>query len=164
MPALINCGQLNRSPVHLLRHTSLRSWLKNKAFKSDSHRQLFARTAVEDTNHAPDCGICGGSQVVDLDASSFIEWGVIQGIKFDKKFEVQGILDLKDATVTVKAKTRLYYWWPTFEVLHFSSVYNQVVKRMGGDQDTLRYPPARNYAGYPIPSDFKRWHDLRFWN
>jgi hypothetical protein len=106
------------------------------------------RTEIEDTNHALDCLVCNGSQVVDLDASAVIDWAFIQSVKFDKKFEVQGILDLKDAAMSIKAKIRIYYWYK-IEVLDFSSIYNQVIKRGAGDQDTLRYPPSQNMPDTP---------------
>lgn len=100
------------------------------------------KTSLEDTNHALDCPICFGDEVLDLCDQSIEDWALIQSINLDKKFDVKGIFDLKDAQLTVRQGVRLYYWYK-IEILDFSSVYNQLVKReSGGDFDRVRYNPA----------------------
>jgi hypothetical protein len=98
------------------------------------------RTDLTDTNHRLDCQICNGNEVLDLSDKCWETFGVIQSIKHDEKFEVQGIWDVKDSLLTLKSVDRISYWYK-IEVVDFSSVYNQIVKRIG-DRDKLRYPPA----------------------
>jgi hypothetical protein len=101
------------------------------------------RTSLEDTNHVLDCPICFGTEVVDLDDKCIEDWAFIQGIDFEKMLNVQGIYDQKDARITVKQGIRLYYWYK-IEVIDFASVYNQLLKRGGGERDRLRYKPTGN--------------------
>ena len=101
------------------------------------------RTSLADTNHKLDCPLCFDDEVLELTDQCIEDWAFIQGIKFDQKFEVPGIFDMKDATITTKANIRLYYWYK-IEVLDFASVYNQLVKRGSGDADRIRYTPAPN--------------------
>ena len=125
------------------------------------------KTSLEDTNHNLDCPICFGDEVVDLCDQSVEDWAVIQSINLDKKFDVRGIFDMKDAQLTVRQGIRLYYWYKV-EVLDFSSVYNQLIKREpGGDFDRVRYNPATSCDTpfYCIDSDSKRYYvnqDFRF--
>jgi len=102
------------------------------------------RTSLTDTNHVLECPLCFGAEVIDLSCHSFETWGFIQGIKFDKMLNVQGVFDMKDATITVQQDVRLYYWYK-IEVLDFASVFNQVILRHGSkDIDQLRYKPTNN--------------------
>jgi len=101
------------------------------------------RTDLGDTNHKLDCPICFGDEVIDIPSGIVEDWAYIQAIKLDKKFEVQGIWDMKDAQITVRQGVRLYYWYK-IEVVDFSSVYNQIVKKSSGDSDELRYIPSTN--------------------
>jgi len=101
------------------------------------------RTSLEDTNHVLDCQLCWGSGNVDLDSNAIEDWAYIQGIKLDKKFEFHGIFDLKDAQITTRAGVKLYYWYK-IEVIDFSSLFNQLMKRGTGDVDRLRYLPTKN--------------------
>ena len=100
------------------------------------------RTDVEDTNHRLDCPLCFGQQTIDLEAEAFEAWVFIQGIDLNKELAVQGVFDMKDAKMTTRQGTRLYYWYKV-EVLDFASVFNQVVKRKSGNKDQLRYCPAK---------------------
>jgi hypothetical protein len=101
------------------------------------------RTDLTDTNHVLDCPLCFGSEVIDLDESCIETWAFIQGINIDKKFNVQGIFDMKDAQMTVPQDVRLYYWYK-IEVIDFASVFNQVIKRSAKTKDRLRYKPTGN--------------------
>jgi len=108
------------------------------------------RTELTDTNHVLDCPLCQGDQVIEITEQAHEEWGFIQGIKLNKELQVQGIFDIKDATITTKQKVKLYYWYK-IEVLDFSAVYNQLLKRGPGDSDKLRYVPAK-YGATQIPA------------
>jgi len=99
------------------------------------------RTEIEDTNHNLNCTLCD-NQVIDLTDECYEEWAFIQGVKFDKQFEVQGVFDPKDALMSIKSNVRLWYWYK-IEVLDFSSVFNQVMKRGITDIDKTRYELAR---------------------
>jgi len=98
------------------------------------------RTDVEGTNHKLNCPVCGGDEAVDIPGAAVEDWAFIQAIKLDKEFQVQGVWDMKDAMVSTKSDTRLYYFYK-LEVLDFASIFNQVVKR-GSGADKLRYYPA----------------------
>jgi hypothetical protein len=93
------------------------------------------------TNHVLDCPLCNGDQVLEVPEQAVEDWAIIQSVKQDKKLEDWGIFDVKDATMTIKQKVRLYYWYKV-EILDFASVYNEVFKRGGGDTDKCRYNPA----------------------
>lgn len=99
------------------------------------------RTSLHDTNHALDCPVCFGDEVVELTDHCVEDWAFIQGIKLNKDVAVQGIFDLKDATLTTKANIRLYYWYKV-EVVDFASIFNQVLMRGSGNTDKIRYYPA----------------------
>lgn len=96
------------------------------------------KTELFDTNHKLDCPLCDGKQYIDISEKSFKEWVFIQSIKLDKQFDVQGIWDVKDARISTKASTRLYYWYK-IEMLDFESIFNELVERKSGDRDRLRY-------------------------
>lgn len=100
------------------------------------------RTDIADTNHVLDCPLCFGDQVIELSKDCIEDWAIIQGIKLDKRFEVNGVFDMKDATITVRQGVRLYYWYK-IEVLDFASVFNEVVKRGNDVTDDIRYNPAK---------------------
>lgn len=100
------------------------------------------RTSKFDTNHALDCPLCSGEGRVDLEDQCFEDWAVIQSIKLEKQFLVQGIFDMKDAQITTRQAVRLYYFYK-IEVLDFASVYNEeVVRSAQGDFDKIRYNTA----------------------
>jgi hypothetical protein len=102
------------------------------------------RSELEDTNHALDCPLCFGSEIIDLDNHCQETWALIQGINIDKQFNVNGIFDMKDARITVQQDIRLYYQYK-IEVLDFASVFNQVIKRSSTNSyDYLRYKPTNN--------------------
>jgi len=103
------------------------------------------RTDLGDTNHVLDCPLCRGEQVIEVTENAITDWALIQSITQDKKFEVQGLFDLKDARITFQAHIRVYYWYKV-EVLHFSSIYNQIIKRASGNTDKSRYLPAQNIS------------------
>lgn len=125
------------------------------------------KTSLEDTNHNLDCPICLGDEVVDLCDQSVEDWAIIQSINLDKKFDVRGLFDMKDAQLTVRQGIRLFYWYKV-EVVDFSSVFNQLVKReAGGDFDRVRYNPATSCDTpfYCIDSENIRYYvnqDFRF--
>ena len=98
------------------------------------------RTEIEDTNHALDCPICFGSQVIDIE-TCYEDWAFIQSVTLDKKFDVQGLWDMKDARITFKQGVRVSYWYK-IEILDFASVFNEVLKRKSGNVDKLRYEVA----------------------
>ena len=98
------------------------------------------RTSLHDTNHALDCPVCFGDEVVDLRDSCIEDWAYIQSIHLNKQFEVPGVWDIKDAQITVRAGVRLYYFYK-IEVIDFTSIFNQVIKRGTGDADRTRYEP-----------------------
>jgi hypothetical protein len=99
-----------------------------------------AITDLESYNHDLDCTLCD-NQIIDLDAQSYTSWAVVQGIHHDKRFEADGVLDLKDVQITLKSNSRINYWYK-IEVLDFTSTYNQLVKRSStGDFDRTRYQP-----------------------
>ncbi len=106
------------------------------------------RSGLGDTNHVLNCPVCGGDEAVDITEGAIEDWAVIQTIKLDKQFQVQGIWDLKDAMITTMPEVRLYYWYK-IEVLDSASVYNQVLLRGSGDQDGLRYIPAATATDTP---------------
>ena len=100
------------------------------------------RTDLADTNHTLDCPVCFGEETVDLDDECTEEWVFIQGVKLNKELQVQGIFDIKDATMTCKANTRINYWYK-IEILDFASIFNQLLKRGNGSSDKLRYLAAK---------------------
>jgi hypothetical protein len=101
------------------------------------------RTDLGDTNHVLDCPLCFGDQVIDSPENAVETWAFIQGIKSQKDLQIQGIYDMKDATITTKQAVKMYYWYK-IEVLDFSAVYNQLLKRgTGVNTDRLRYAPAK---------------------
>jgi len=100
------------------------------------------RDKLGSTNHVLDCPVCSGDEAVDITESAIEDWAYIQSVKLDKQTNVQGIWDLKDATITVQHEIRLYYWYK-IEILDFASVYNQIIKKEAvGVGDRLRYVPA----------------------
>lgn len=99
------------------------------------------RSDLHGTNHQLDCPVCLGDEVVDLKDECVETWVYIQSIHLTKNMEVAGVWDIKDAQMTVKAGIRLYYFYK-IEILDFSSVFNQVIKRGVGDVDRTRYNPA----------------------
>lgn len=125
------------------------------------------KTSLEDTNHNLDCPICLGDEVVDLCDQSVEDWAIIQSINLDKKFDVRGLFDMKDAQLTVRQGVRLFYWYK-IEVVDFSSVFNQLIKREnGGDFDRARYKPAPSCDTpiYCLDSENNRYYvnqDFRF--
>lgn len=100
------------------------------------------RTEIEDTNHALDCPICFGSQVLDMPETCYEDWAFVQSVTLDKKMDVQGIWDMKDARITFKQGVRVSYWYKV-EILDFASVFNEVIKRKSGNVDKLRYEAAK---------------------
>jgi len=100
------------------------------------------RTDLGDTNHVLDCPLCFGDQLIDSPENAVETWAFLQGIKGQKELQVQGIYDIKDATITTKQAVKLYYWYK-IEVLDFSAVYNQLLKRGTGDTDRIRYSSAK---------------------
>lgn len=96
------------------------------------------RTGLGDTNHALDCPLCFGDEVIDLCDKSFETWVSITGIDLKKQMEVAGIFDLKDARMTFQTHVRVYYWYKV-EVLDFGSIYNQIIQRSSSRKDRLRY-------------------------
>lgn len=98
------------------------------------------RTSLHDTNHTLDCPLCFGDEVIDMKCDAVEGWGVMQGIKLDKQMEVSGIFDFKDAKMTLQSHMRANYWYK-IEIINFSSVFNQLVKRGTTDTDRLRYVP-----------------------
>ena len=101
------------------------------------------RTDLSGTNHHLDCEVCNGNEAVDLESECFETFGAIQSIRHEKTFEISGIWDEKDATVTLKSEDRIYYWYKII-VLDFASIFNELVKRDDDDTDKLRYPPNRS--------------------
>jgi len=101
------------------------------------------RDKLGSTNHALDCDVCNGDEAVDLTKDCIETFGVIQSIRHEKTFEVQGIWDEKDATVTLKSPIRIYFWYKV-EVLDHASIYNELIKRDDDDTDKLRYPTNRS--------------------
>ena len=99
------------------------------------------RTDLTDTNHKLDCPLCNGDQLIDITSQVVETWAVIQGIKFNQENQVQGIYDIKDATITTQQNVKLYYWYKV-EVLDFAAPFNQVLKRAPGTTDNLRYQVA----------------------
>ena len=97
------------------------------------------RSEVADTNHALDCPLCYGDEVIDLCDQSKEVWASMTGIDLKKDLAIQGIFDLKDARMTFQTSVRVYYWYKV-EVLDFGSVFNQVIKRGTSDRDRIRYP------------------------
>jgi len=101
------------------------------------------RDALGSTNHALDCQVCNGDEAVDLPKKCIETFGVIQSIRHEKKLEVQGIWDEKDATITLQAPIRIYFWYKV-EVLDYASIYNELLKKDDDDTDKLRYPVNRS--------------------
>lgn len=123
------------------------------------------RTELEDTNHTLDCPLCFGDEVIDLCDEAQESWVSITGIDLKKDLQVQGIFDIKDARITFQTHIRVYYWYKV-EILDFGSIYNQVMKRGGGDKDRLRYVRfnacdiptllmAKDGISYRINEDFR---------
>lgn len=101
------------------------------------------RTSLTDTNHVLDCPVCFGDEVVDLPNECQETWCSVTGINLDKRFEVNGIFDIKDAKMTFKAGVRVYYWYKV-EVLDFASIYNQLIMRGSDNFDATRYDTTAN--------------------
>ena len=72
--------------------------------------------------------------MIDLDSEAFEEWAFIQAVHLDRLFNIQGIWDAKDAQITLRQGTRIYYWYK-IEVLDFGTIYNHLVKRGSGDEN-----------------------------
>lgn len=102
---------------------------------------------IEDVGHDLNCPLCNGRQVVDLSSQAIEVWAFIQGIKLDKNFAQQSMFDIKDATITVGASTRISYWFK-IEVIDFASFFNEIVKRGKLTTDKLRYPVTEPYDGH----------------
>jgi len=99
------------------------------------------RTTLHDTNHKLDCPLCFGDEALDLPEESQEGFAFIQAIKLDKQFNVEGIFDMKDAMMSPETKLKVYEWYKV-EVLDFSSIYNQLIKKSSANEDKLRYSPA----------------------
>jgi hypothetical protein len=96
------------------------------------------RTGLDDTNHALDCPLCFGQETIDLDDEAKESWASVTSIHLDKKFELGGIYDLKDAKMTFQTQVRVNYWYK-IEIIDFGSIFNQIIKRGTGNADRLRY-------------------------
>lgn len=92
-------------------------------------------------NHVLDCPLCFGTRVIDIADKAVTMWAFIQGIKLVKESLIQGIMDIKDATITFQAGVKVYYQYK-IEVLDFSSVYNQMIMATTDNFVRLRYNPA----------------------
>jgi len=101
------------------------------------------RDRLGSTNHALDCQVCNGDEAVDVESACYETFGVIQSIRHEKKLEVQGIWDEKDAVLTLQSPDRIYFWYKVV-VVDFASIYNELVKRDDDDTDKLRYIPNRS--------------------
>jgi len=106
-------------------------------------------TDLNTYNHDLNCTICDNG-IIDLASQSFEDWAIIQGIKFDRKFEQGGVFDMKDAQITVAPNVRLHYWYK-IEVIAFTSSYNQLIQRgEGGVFDKTRYIPQGDASLTPF--------------
>jgi len=101
------------------------------------------RTSLTDTNHVLDCPVCFGDEVVDLAGECRESWASITGIKLDKRFEENGIFDVRDAKMTFQAGVRVYYWYKV-EILDFASTFNQILNKSDTDYDATRYETTPN--------------------
>jgi len=102
-------------------------------------------TDLETYNHELSCPICDNG-IVDLDDKSFEAWALIQSIGKDKRFDNEGIFDMRDAQMTIQADHRVNYWYKV-EVLAFTTAFNQLIVRGVGDFDKTRYV-IQNEASY----------------
>lgn len=105
------------------------------------------RDSIEGTNHKLDCPVCFGDEVLEIKDRAVETWAFIQGVTLDKRYESNGVFDMKDAQMTVPANVRISYMYKV-EVLDFSATFNQLILRgrRGPDDnsDYLRYRPSRN--------------------
>lgn len=112
------------------------------------------RNKLEGTDHDLNCTVCFGNEAVDLDSQAYEDWAFIQGIKLKLDWAIQGIFNVKDATMTIKGGRRLWYY-DKVEILDHSSIFNEIVERTG-TTDKLRYnaqPTAAQTPFHLIDSD-----------
>lgn len=120
------------------------------------------RDSVEGTNHKLDCPVCFGDEVLEIKERAVETWAFIQGVTLDKRYEGNGVFDMKDAQMTVPANVRISYMYKV-EVLDFSATFNQLIVRgkRGPDSnsDYLRYRPTydSNVPFYVVDSNGKEY-------
>lgn len=104
------------------------------------------RSKLEGTNHVLDCPICKGDEVLDITDKAFTTWAFLQAIPFERKFDPNGVFDVKDCRMSTPANVRLYYMYK-IELLDFAAPYNEVIQRSrrgDSNNDILRYIPAED--------------------
>jgi hypothetical protein len=105
------------------------------------------RDMVEGTNHKLDCPICHGDEVLEITGKAIETWAFIQGVNLERRYEANGLFDIKDSQMTVPANVRISYMYKV-EVLDFSSTFNELIMRgkRGPDanSDYLRYRPTED--------------------
>lgn len=120
------------------------------------------RDLAESTNHKLDCPVCNGDEVLEIPEKAVETWAFLQGIPFERKFDPQGLFDMKDAQMTTPADVRLSYMYKV-EVLDFSATYNELIVRgkrgPNGDTDYLRYRPTEdsNVPLFVVDSNGKKY-------
>jgi len=120
------------------------------------------RDEINSTNHKLDCPLCGGDEMIDLPEYSAEAWAILQGIKFERHFEAQGLFDFRDAQLTTPSHLKMGYLYKV-EVLDFAFAWNEAIKRSTDNMDTLRYVPANNsnIPTYAIDSSGIRYKEER---
>jgi hypothetical protein len=94
-----------------------------------------------ENNHPLNCDVCkDDSQIVDLNEAAIEDIAFIQSVSLNREFEPASIFDVKDAMLTVRGGTRLYYFYK-IEVLDHTSLFNDVLIKSSSAQDRLRYIP-----------------------
>ena len=89
------------------------------------------------TNHKINCNVCEGEEAVDLISNSFEAWAFIQAVDLKLDWRREGVLNIKDAQMSIDGTVRLWYY-DKIEILDHTSIYNEVIKRTG-NINKLRY-------------------------
>lgn len=120
------------------------------------------RDSIEGTNHKLDCPICHGDEVLEITSKAIETWAFVQGVNLDKRYEGNGVFDMKDSQMTVPANVRISYMYKV-EILDFSATFNQLVIRgkrgPNANSDYLRYRPTEdsNIPLYVVDSTGKEY-------
>jgi len=106
------------------------------------------RDEIHSTNHSLDCNVCKGDEVCEIPEAAFECWAFIQGVTFERRYDMQGLFDFKDLLMTTPSQLRVYYMYKV-EVVDFPASFNQLVvrgKQTGTDDttDILRFKPVED--------------------
>lgn len=96
--------------------------------------------SIDGAEHEIDCPLCYGRQFIDrfcLETVAFI-----QTQELEKKVQAEGLVDGNSVAATFKQNVELQYF-TLVELLDFTDIYFQRIKRQKGSVDVLKYPGLR---------------------